>query len=253
MKRKLRQVSAPSYAPYRFFVLSPRSARICRLASSLSVRPSTWPPHVTPFASDPLLARHDHAGWEYRPLGSRVLELSAAVPQVSELREAVGPILARLALATQTTAFLWVYRHGQAICIERFHGNPPVQVSWWQIGGALPLHCGAAPRVLLAFLPEAEAEAMLARPLICLAPKGETRSEVLRGRLRRIRKRGWELSADDVAEGLALLGLPVRDRTGAVVAALSLGGLTPHLAHRGQPRFLRDALAATEEIAARLG
>lgn len=167
-------------------------------------------------------------------LGSRVLELSAAVPQVSELREAVGPILARLALATQTTAFLWVYRDGQAICIERFHGNQPVQVSWWQIGGALPLHRGAAPRVLLAFLPEAEAEAMLARPLICLTPKGETRSEVLRGRLRRIRKRGWELSADDVA-------------------ALSLGGLTPHLAHRGQPRFLRDALAATEEIAARLG
>jgi len=43
-------------------------------------------------------------------LGSRVLELSAAVPKVSELREAAGPILARLALATQTTAFLSVYR-----------------------------------------------------------------------------------------------------------------------------------------------
>ena len=78
-------------------------------------------------------------------------------------------------------------------------------------------------------------------------------SRLSRNSLRRIRKRGWELSADDVAEGLAALGLPVRDRTGAVVAALSLGGLTPHLAHRGQPRFLRDALAATEEIAARLG
>jgi len=186
-------------------------------------------------------------------LGSRVLELSAAVPQVSELREAAGPILARLALATQTTAFLSVYRDGQAICVERFHGNQPVQVSWWQIGGALPLHCGAAPRVLLAFLPEAEAEAMLARPLIRLTPKGETRPEMLRRRLRRIRKMGWELSADDVAEGLAALGLPVRDRTGAVVAALSLGGLTPHLVQRGQPRFLREALAATEEIAARLG
>jgi DNA-binding IclR family transcriptional regulator len=139
------------------------------------------------------------------------------------------------------------------MCVERFHGNQPVQVSWWQVGGALPINCGAAPRVLLAFLPEAQSEAQLARALPSLTPASPTDPDALRAALKRIRRRGFELAADDVALGLAALGVPVRDRSGAVVAALSLGGLTPHIAPRGKPRFLAEALDAAAEIAARLG
>jgi DNA-binding IclR family transcriptional regulator len=185
-------------------------------------------------------------------LGPRVLELGAAVPAMGDLRQAAGPVLARLAQATGTTTFLSVHRDGQAICVERFHGNQPVQVSWWQVGGALPINCGAAPRVLLAFMPEAESEALLRRPLPSLTSASRTDADALRAALQRIRKRGYEVAADDVAVGLAALGVPVRDRDGRVVAALSLGGLTPHIAPRGKPRFLAEALAAAAEIAARL-
>lgn len=186
-------------------------------------------------------------------LGPGIVELGAAVPALGDLREAAAPVLARLAQATATTAFLSVLRDDQAVCVERFHGNQPVQVSWWQVGGALPINCGAAPRVLLAFLPERESEALLARPLPSLTPASKTDPDALRAILKRIRRRGFELAADDVALGLAALGVPVRDRGGAVVAALSLGGLTPHIAPHGKPRFLAETLDAAAEIAARLG
>lgn len=186
-------------------------------------------------------------------LGPGIVELGAAVPALGDLRQAAAPVLARLAQSTATTAFLSVLRDDQAVCVERFHGNQPVQVSWWQVGGALPINCGAAPRVLLAFLPEAESETLLARPLPSLTPASQTDPGALRAALKRIRRRGFELAADDVALGLAALGVPVRDRSGTVIAALSLGGLTPHIAHRGKPRFLTEALDAAAEIAARLG
>lgn len=185
-------------------------------------------------------------------LGARVLELGAAVPGMGDLRAVAGPILAGLAQATQTTAFLSVHRDGKAVCVERFHGNHPVQVSWWQVGGALPINVGAAPRVLLAFLPETQSEKLLRRPLQSLTPESKTDVATLRAALLRIRKRGWELAIDDVAPGLAAVGVPVRDRDGTVVAALSLGGLTPHLVRRGKPRFLAEALEAAAAIAARL-
>lgn len=185
-------------------------------------------------------------------LGPGMLELSAAVPALGDLRQAAAPVLARLAQATGTTAFLSVLRDDQAVCVERFHGNQPIQVSWWQVGGALPIHCGAGPRVLLAFLPDADSDTLLARPLASLTPASRTDAGAVRAALGRIRRRGFELAVDDVALGLAALGVPVRNRSGAVVAALSLGGLTPHIAPRGKPRFLAEALEAAAAISARL-
>ena len=74
---------------------------------------------------------------------------------------------------------------------------------------------------------------MLRAPLAALPPKSQTSPAALRRELAAIRRRGWELAVDDIALGLAAVGVPVRSARSDVVAALSIAGRTPHLATRG--------------------
>ena len=109
---------------------------------------------------------------------------------------------------------------------------------WWAVGGTLPLNCGGAPKLLLAYQSPAEINRVLARPLTQLTPKSVMDPRVLRRQIDKIRERGWEFAVDDVAVGLSALAVPVLDGDGTIVCALSMGGLTPQMARRGQPLHL---------------
>jgi DNA-binding IclR family transcriptional regulator len=184
-------------------------------------------------------------------LGIEVLRLADGVPRPT-LHDASLPVLQRLARDTGTTAFLSIVDDGAAFCVERVHGNQPIQVNWWAPGQHLPLNCGAGPRLLLAHLPGAELERLAARPLPALTPKSETDWAVLEPHLAEIRARGWERTVDDVAVGLSALAVPVQDSGGAVIAAISLGGLTHHITGPREPELLDALRAAAAELAQRL-
>jgi DNA-binding IclR family transcriptional regulator len=114
----------------------------------------------------------------------------------------------------------------------------------------MAVNTGGAPRVLLAFQPEQEIRRRLDEGRFPrLTPSTETSVINLAARLEKIRERGWELATDDVFVGLSALGVPIRSRQGAVVAALSIGGLTHHLVQDQGPRFLSEVLNCARDIA----
>ncbi|MFX7663268.1 IclR family transcriptional regulator C-terminal domain-containing protein, partial [Acinetobacter baumannii] len=84
----------------------------------------------------------------------------------------------------------------------------------------------------------------LAGDLVQLTPKSVTDRTELRTHFAQIRKRGWELAIDDVALGLTALAVPIFNRDGAVVAALSIAGLTPQMHQRGRPLHLEQLQTA---------
>jgi DNA-binding IclR family transcriptional regulator len=182
-------------------------------------------------------------------LGLGMMELGAAVPAYKDLRDEAAPFLSTLAQKTQSSVFLSVYRDGEALCLARVHGDTPVQVRWWNVGGRMFVHSGGGPRVLLAFQSPEEIERRLAKGKF---PKLTHATEIDPKRIRRsldmIRKRGWELAIDDVYVGLAAVGVPIRDKRGAVIAAVSLGGLVPHLVRNGRPRFLAELNQCARDI-----
>jgi DNA-binding IclR family transcriptional regulator len=167
-----------------------------------------------------------------------VLELAAGLTPCDDLRQRAQPVLAAIAEATGATAFLGVFYDDAALCIGRVDGDQAIQIRSWSIGGRIPLHCGAGPRVLMAHRPEAELRRLLAAPLEALTPFSPCDPKALAEVLARIRARGWELAVDDVVEGLTSLGVPVRDRVGAVVGAVSISGLHAHMVEGGRPRHL---------------
>lgn len=179
-------------------------------------------------------------------VGPAVLEVGASVPSNREIRDIARPAMVALMAQTHLSVFLGVVSDYAARCLERVEPNSPVLVRLWTPGGLLPLNCGAGPRVLLAYLPPADIQTAVRHHLGLATPKSRVRPAVLLRELRRIRERGWDYTADDVMIGAAALGVPIRDRAGTVVAAMSIAGLTHQLADR------KRCLAALRETAASL-
>jgi DNA-binding IclR family transcriptional regulator len=160
-------------------------------------------------------------------LGLRFMELGSQVQARLDERAAALPGMRRLHDETGETVFLTVRRGFEAVCIERIEGRR-VQVLALSLGGSLPLHLGAAPRVLLAFAPEElQDEYLKSGKLERVTPNSLTKPRELREDLARIRERGLAISDEDVTLGIAALGAPIRDRNGGVVTALSVAGVRP--------------------------
>lgn len=182
-------------------------------------------------------------------LGRQILTLATSVIDTFDIRAIASPVLQRLSAELNTTAFLSIYQDAQAFCIDRVHGLGGLEVRWWNIGTTLPLNCGAAPKVLLAYQSQAEIEQFLAHPMTALTPESTTDPVVLRQNLVEIRARGWELAIDDVALGLTALAAPCLDAQGAILASISIGGLTPQMVRKGKPEHLTQLIDAANEIA----
>jgi IclR family pca regulon transcriptional regulator len=101
-------------------------------------------------------------------------------------------------------------------------------------------------RVLLAALDEPELDAYLADvELEALSPRTVTSAEVLRTELAKVRRQGWALVDQELEEGLRSVAVPIRDRSGAVVAAANLSAHASRMTIEAARRGLIPPLLAT--------
>jgi DNA-binding IclR family transcriptional regulator len=180
-------------------------------------------------------------------LGLKLFRLGTAVVSRFDEREAALPVMERLHDTLGETTFLCVRRGYRAVCIERLDGTR-VNLLALSLGGSLPLHAGGASRALLAFEPESFWEEYLENaPLDALTDRTPAARSALLEELRATRERGYAISDEDVTPGVAAVGAPIFDHTGAVRASLSAGGMREHLfAHR------EEAIALVRECAAQI-
>jgi DNA-binding IclR family transcriptional regulator len=112
-------------------------------------------------------------------------------------------------------------------------------------GQRMPVHAGAASKLLLAHLPEEEIDAWLDRPLAGYTPRTITDAKRLRAELARIRRQGWAADRGENGPSIQAYAAPVFDGGGRLVAALSI----PFLAGTPPDRMemIRLAAIATAE------
>ena len=103
--------------------------------------------------------------------------------------------------------------------------------------------------MLLAFsgrtLPGGELEAFTARTI--------TSRRVLERELGQVRARGYATAVGELEEGLHAVAVPLRDRTGSCVAALSVSGPTYRMAPATLGRIAERCREAAAEVESRLG
>jgi DNA-binding IclR family transcriptional regulator len=175
-------------------------------------------------------------------LGVKLLRLGSAVQDRLDIRSAALPVMERIHDETGETLFLCVRRGDDAVCVERLDGRRVTSLAL-RLGGALPLHAGAAPRVLLAFEPRSRWHEYLARPLESFNTKTPVGADELLPALEAIRRDRLSVSDEDVTPGIAALGAPVFDHHGDVVGALSISGVREAILGEESAPRIRELIA----------
>ena len=181
-----------------------------------------------------LLARDSAGRWL---LGPALSELSAAV--ADPLLAAGSAVLPGLRETTGESVQLYRREGTTRVCVVAL--EPPAGLrDTVPVGARLPMTAGSGARVLLAYSDHATQQAVL--------PSAVFTERTLAD----VRRRGWAQSAAEREPGVASVSAPVRDRTGEVVAAVSVSGPIDRMGRRPGARWAADLLAAADDLRQRL-
>jgi IclR family transcriptional regulator, KDG regulon repressor len=157
-------------------------------------------------------------------LGIACFSLGHAALGQLDIRRLSLPHLRHLNQQTRETIHLTV-RHGlSAVYVEKLDSPEPLRI-FSRIGAAVPLHCSAVGKILLAYLPEAEQ----AKTLHDLHLKRFTNNTIctlqeLQAHLHRVLKNGFACDLEEHEIHIRCIAAPIWDHTGAVHASLSITG-----------------------------
>ena len=99
-----------------------------------------------------------------------------------------------------------------------------------QVGRRNSAHRTGCGKALLAFLPPNKLTAVLDRwDLPAKTPHTITDHSLLRSELANIRREGYSRNVSESEVGVVSVAAPIRDRTGRVVAAISVAGPAPRM------------------------
>ena len=187
----------------------------------------------------------------YEP-GPQLFALASLVLGQTELRNVALTPMKKLSLETAHSVFLMVRADTEAVCIGRVECPDGLQLAL-NIGSRRPLHGSGIARVFMASLSEAELESLLAKPLSRFTPFTMTDPDQLRQEILKTRQRGYSISTNEFIIGARSIGVPIRDFSGRVIAALGIGGTVDTLPDEEISRMAALAMANADEISRRLG
>jgi DNA-binding IclR family transcriptional regulator len=155
-------------------------------------------------------------------LGYRALALGANSAQGSDYVATARRELEKLAREHALNGFVSVLHGGRAVYLLAVQAGGPVAIRVAP-GSEMPLHSTSAGKVLLASLPDSEVRKLLGHgKLAAITPHTVTDPAALIASLARVRKQGYATVVEENIRGVLSVGAPVRDRTGRVLAALSV-------------------------------
>lgn len=186
-------------------------------------------------------------------LGVRFLQIGENVRERLDLRREAEPVLVELARQTGDSAHLLILRGEHAVTIDRRQGENRLQVAS-PIGQSLPLYAGASPKILLAYLPDAERERIIrSTEFESFTENTIASADELRGCIERIRREGYALDEEDFERGVYAIGAPVRDSTGRVIAGISVTTPETRYSPTRRQELIALVIAAAQKLSQKLG
>ncbi|KPB87037.1 IclR family transcriptional regulator [Pseudomonas syringae group genomosp. 3] len=174
------------------------------------------------------MVEQDLLSKRYR-LSIEFFALAARAGNTGNLRDVVRPSLLRLSASLGDSLFLLARSGFDAICLDRSEGPYPIRTFTGDIGGRVALGVGQGSLAILAFLPEDERETVIAYNLPRLKDFHLYDEVFLRSEVENVRRLGYAGRNTGALPGMAGLAVPILDRNGRAVAALSVATITDRL------------------------
>ncbi len=155
-------------------------------------------------------------------LAPKVLRFSGSYLASARLPRVLQPTLDRLGLQTGES-FSAVVLDGDEVVIVARSGASRLLAYGLHLGARLPAHATSTGRVLLAALPKRGfVQWMKRRELARFTPHTVTEPRAFRAVIEQVRSQDWCLAREEQELGVQALAVPLRDRSGAAVAALNV-------------------------------
>lgn len=171
------------------------------------------------------LSRLGYADYDgkYFTLTPRILRLGTACLATMPLPQMVQPLLDTLSDTLGESSSVSILDGAEIVYVARAAQRKVMSIALMP-GSRLPAFCTSMGRVMLAALPQGDAQAVLGQsPLTPRTRLTRTDPDWLMAELQRIREQGYALIDQEVELGLRSIAVPLTNARGKVVAALNVG------------------------------
>ncbi|MFF2652701.1 IclR family transcriptional regulator [Streptomyces sp. NPDC058045] len=156
-------------------------------------------------------------------LGPAAAALGARALRESHIRRVALPVLGSLQQATGETTTLSARVPDGRVYLEQVESRLEIKMTV-EVGRRFPLHAGSSGMAILAFLPPAEREELLAGTLRALTTRTVVDAGELRRHIDRTRRLGYATSDGQRQEGASSVAAPVFGVDGTVLGSVSVCG-----------------------------
>ena len=224
------------------FVAARDSLTLSQVASSLGLSVSTAHRLLRTLEQEGLLQRHPVTG-RYR-LAPAYEPVSSFMSVRRDLIAESEPWMLQLSQAVGEDVCLGVLRDTQVVYLSKVRGAHLLHLSM-DPGMAMPLHCTAPGKVLLAYLPPHLLQQLAqSLELTRYTPSTRVTWAALHRDLEEVRASGTAIDDEEYVAGVRCVAAPVQDALGNVVAAITTGGPSSRFTYQ-RLATLRAAFAST--------
>jgi DNA-binding IclR family transcriptional regulator len=159
-------------------------------------------------------------------LGLKMLRFGALVEEKFDLTRQARPFLLKLRDEANETIHLAVLDDDlRVVYLEKLPTQQAVGLMVSRIGSTAPLHSTALGKAMAAFQPEDKISQWITKGgLKSLTDTTITEEDSFLQELREIRSRGYAADNGEFETSVQCVAAPIRDRTGGVIAAVSISG-----------------------------
>ncbi|AMD49661.1 transcriptional regulator [Bordetella holmesii F627] len=179
-------------------------------------------------------------------LTPRILELGYAYLSATPLWNLALPYMEEVAQATRESCSVSVLEGTDIVYILRLSTHKVMSINL-AVGSRLPAWVTSMGRVLLAGLPSAELDRVLAAsPIQAYTACTLTTVAQVKDELTRVREQGYACVVQELEPGLQSVAVPIMDRSGRVIAAMNVSG---HVSRFSRDEMLRAFLPGLQHAA----
>lgn len=191
----------------------------------------------------------DCADGKHFALTPRILDLGFAYLSSQPLWNLAMPVMETLSQTVQESCSAGVLDGWDVVYVARVHTHKIMSTNLG-VGSRLPAFWTSMGRTLLAGLPQAQVQALLATcPREAFTRYTLTSDEDLLGAIAQVRQQGWALINQELEEGLISVAAPLVNAQGQTVGAINVSGQVNRTnAQEMQQRIVPHLQAAAQSI-----
>ena len=181
----------------------------------------------------------------------KLWEMGSMLVRDVDLVTIASPRLRRLCADTHESVQLAVFDSGFVVYVDKVDSQQPLKAIT-SIGSRIPASATSTGKAILAWLPS-EALDQAIEHVKRYTPLTMTRRRDIERDLEETRQRGYAINRGEFRVGVCGIGVPLRDRTQNVVAAIGVWGAEKNILGARREELAHMAIIAARDISRELG